>query len=211
MKRLTVLTSLLAVLSLALPVGVVFGQPQPAGVTTVFEQRFEAASPPTQGEVLQAVLDFAPGSWTPTHTHGGPVYVTVLEGEMTLRMGGADQKFRAGEGWIDNPDEPHAAGNDGTTAARIVATFVLPRGATPTIVAETGAQGDLPPGPTTVTQFRTEASGLPSPMDVVQRLIEFPPAASAAVHFHPGPNHVTVLDGELTVREEVGERTFNAL
>lgn len=210
MKRLIVLTGLLAVLGLVSTAGVAFGQP-PAGPTTVAEQRFEAANPPAQAEVLQVVLDFAPGSWTPVHTHGGPVYVTVLAGEVTLRMGGSDQKFGVGEGWIDNPDEPHAAGNDGAAAARVVATFVLPQGATPTIVAETGAAADLPPGPTTVAQFRTAASGLPSPMDVVQRLIEYAPGASGAAHSHPGPNHVTVLDGELTVREGQAERKVSAL
>jgi quercetin dioxygenase-like cupin family protein len=161
--------------------------------------------------VLQAVLDFAPGAWTPVHTHGGPAYVTVLEGEMTLRMGGADQTFRAGEGWIDNPDEPHAAGNEGATGARVLVTFVLPRGATPTTVVETGAQRELPPGPTTVVQFRTDASGLPSPLDAIQRLIEYPPASSGATHFHPGPNHITVLEGEFTVREGHAERKVGAL
>src|SRR3712207_9190559 len=100
---------------------------QQSGVTTPIEKRFQAADPPAQAEVLQAVLDFAPGAWTPVHTHGGPAYVTVLDGEMTLRMGGADQKFRAGAGWIDNPDEPHAAGNEGAIGARILVTFVLPR------------------------------------------------------------------------------------
>jgi quercetin dioxygenase-like cupin family protein len=210
MKRLSVLTSVLAVLSLALPAGVASGQPAPPGPTTVIEKRFEAVTPPAEAEVLQAVLDFAPGAWTPVHTHGGPVYVTVLEGEATLRMGGADQKFRAGEGWIDSPDEPHAAGND-AAGARVLATFVLPRGATPTIVAETGAQGDLPPGPTTVVQFRTDAPGLPGPMDAVQRLIEYPPASSGATHVHPGPNHITVLEGEFTVREGSAERKVGAL
>ena len=157
------------------------------------------------------VLEFTPGAWTPVHVHGGPAYVTVLEGEMTLRMAGADQKFAAGEGWIDNPDEPHAAGNEGAAPARLVATFVLPNGATPTTVVETGTQAVVPPGPTTFAQFRTDATGLPAPLDVVHRFIEYAPGASTAVHFHPGPNHVTVLEGELTVREPAAERKVNAL
>ncbi len=209
MKRLSGLTSLLAVLSLVLPARVALGQQ--AGVTTVIEKRFQAADPPADAEVLQVVLDFAPGAWTPVHVHGGPAYVTVLEGAMILRMAGMDQTFAAGEGWIDNPDEPHAAGNDGSAPARVAVTFVLPKGAPPTTVVETGTQAVVPPGPTTFVQFRTDAPGLAAPLDLVHRFIEYAPAASTAVHFHPGPNHVTVLEGELTVREGAAERKVNAL
>ncbi len=209
MRWLPVLTALVAALALVLPAPVALGQQ--ASAITMIERRFQAADPPAQAEVLQVILDFAPGAWTPVHVHGGPAYVTVLEGEMTLRMAGMDQTFAAGEGWIDNPDEPHAAGNEGAAPARLVVTFVLPKGATPTTVVETGTQAVVPPGPTTFAQFRTDAPGLPTPMDLVHRFIELAPGATAAAHSHPGPNHVTVLEGELTMREGTVERKVGAL
>jgi quercetin dioxygenase-like cupin family protein len=209
MKGFPVLMALVLVLTLVPPAPVALGQQ--ASVTTVIEKRFQAADPPAAAEVLQVVLDFAPGAWTPVHVHGGPAYVTVLEGEMTLRMAGMDQTFAAGEGWIDSPDEPHAAGNEGSVPARLVVTFVLPKGATPTTVVETGAQAVVPPGPTTFAQFRTDATGLPTPMDLVHRFIEYAPGASSAVHFHPGPNHVTVVEGTVTVRDAAAERKVDAL
>jgi quercetin dioxygenase-like cupin family protein len=184
---------------------------QPAGPTSPIEKRFQALDAPDQAEILQVVLEFAPGAWTPVHLHGGPAYVTVLEGELLLRQSGIEEKFSVGEGWIDNPDEPHAAGNEGTGPARAVATFVLPRGATPTTVVETGAQAELPPGPSTIAQFRTDASGLSGPRDLIHRVLDFNPGVSAARHYHPGPNFVTVLQGQVTIREADGERTVGAL
>jgi quercetin dioxygenase-like cupin family protein len=201
--------ALVVTAALSFPAHLALGQP--AGPTAPIEKRFQALDPPEQAEVLQVVLEFAPGSWTPVHVHGGPAYVTVLEGEMLLRMADTEEKFSVGEGWIDNPDEPHAAGNEGTVPARVVATFVLPRGATPTTVVGTGAQADLPPGPTTIAQFRTDASGLSGPRDLIHRVLEFNPGVSAARHYHPGPNFVTVLQGQVTIREDAGERTSGAL
>jgi quercetin dioxygenase-like cupin family protein len=198
MKQLSVLAVIAVSLTLGLQAQVALGN-QP-GVTTSVETRFQAADPPAEADLMQVVLDFAPGAWTPVHTHGAPVYVTVLSGEMTLRMSGMDQKFTAGQTWIDNPDEPHAAGNDGSAPARLVGTWVLPKGATPTTIVETGAQAVLPPGPTTVAQYRVGASGLPTPLDVVHRLVEVAPGASLPPHTHPGPNLVSVLEGDVTLQ-----------
>ena len=201
--------SVMALLSLALP-GMAFGQQPPGGVTTVVEKRFEFANPPAEAGVVQLVLDFAPGAWTPPHTHGGPGFVTVLEGEMTLRQGGAEEKFRPGEGWIDPPDVVHEAGNDTTANSRLVVAFVLPKGATPTTVQGTGAQAVAPPGPTTVAQMRMDAPSLPAQYDVVQRLTEAAPGATIPMHTHPGPNFAIALDGELTLIMEGMTRTVSA-
>ena len=209
MKQLSLIVVGLAALLLLLPTPIALGQ-QPAS-PTITEKRLEAADPPVQAEVMQVVLGFAPGDWTPTHTHGGDAYVMVLEGEVSLRMGDTIQKFKIGDGWIDSRDMPHAVGNEGAVPARVVVTFVLPKGATPTTVVATGAQSDLPPGPTTISQFKTEAPALPNPLDVIQRFIEYVPGASSAPHTHPGPNRVTVLEGELTVREGTEDRKVGAL
>jgi quercetin dioxygenase-like cupin family protein len=80
-----------------------------------------------------------------------------------------------------------------------VATFVLPTGATPTTVVESGATGTLPPGPTTVAQHRFDAPGLAVPLDVVQRLIEVQPGAVVPMHSHPGPTVVSGIQGSGTL------------
>ena len=70
MRWLPILTAIVVALTLVLPTRAALGQP--VGPTTVFEKRFQAGDPPALAEVLQLMLDFAPGSSTPVHTHGGP-------------------------------------------------------------------------------------------------------------------------------------------
>ena len=119
---------------------------------------------------------------------------------MTLRMGESTEKFGAGEGWIDSPDDPHAAGNEGPAPARLVASFVLPKGATPTTIVGTGTQAILPPGPTTVAQFSVDTLDLPSPLDVVHRVTDVAPGATVPMHTHPGPNVAMLLAGEVMLQ-----------
>ncbi len=53
----------------------------PPGPTMVYRTSFEATNPAPTFDLVNLVLDFAPGVWTPVHSHGGHGMVTVLEGE----------------------------------------------------------------------------------------------------------------------------------
>jgi quercetin dioxygenase-like cupin family protein len=75
------------------------------------------------------VIDFAPGAGAPPHFHGGPVVVTVLQGEITLQEKGREDVIRAGESWTENPGDIHAVVNRGTVNCRVVASMLLPKGA----------------------------------------------------------------------------------
>jgi hypothetical protein len=81
-------------------------------------------------------VDFPPGAWTPPHSHGGPVVVSVLEGEITERRPGLERKFGPGAGWTENPGDLHATGNDGPTKASLVTTILLRAGAELTTAQE---------------------------------------------------------------------------
>ena len=161
------------------------------------EQRFQADAPPAQAEIVFLVLELAPGVWLPLHTHPGPGDATVLDGTMTRRALGAESSYTVGEGWVDPTGVPHLAGNDNATPARIVATFVIPKGSTLTTLVETPAEGS--PGATTLAQQRFDAPGLPSPLDLVHRVLEVPPGAHMPPHSHPGPTVVSVLAGNGTL------------
>ena len=90
-----------------------------------------------QGDVVQLVLDFAAGAWTPLHTHGGIGVVTVIEGEITVRLeDGTETTYAVGEMWVEQPGEFAEVGNAGDAPARVVATFLLPEGAELTTVRE---------------------------------------------------------------------------
>jgi quercetin dioxygenase-like cupin family protein len=161
-------------------------------------------------EILR-VRDFAPGAWTPIHTHGGPVHVTVLEGELTLRVNGMDHVYKAGESWVELPgdDHPHAVGNRGTVKASGVATTLLPKGATETTNIGS-VSTPAPPGPTVVYEATYENVTMTGPFNVVHKVTDFPPGAFNALHHHGGPVLVIVLTGTLTIRHNDTIQTFAA-
>src|SRR5215510_614381 len=82
-----------------------------------------------------AITTDAAGAWTPVHKHSGPALITVLEGEMTLRQGGVDRVFKAGESWTEAAGQVHQAGNLSGARARVVSNYLVPSGAQVTTVA----------------------------------------------------------------------------
>jgi quercetin dioxygenase-like cupin family protein len=182
----------------------------PPGPTKIYEVRTPAKDAKGPFEVIQVVLDFAPGAWTPHHTHGGQTFNTVLEGELTLNENDTEQLFKAGEGWSDTPDQLHAAGNAGTENARLLVTFFLPAGAQLTTVHEQEGSNELPPGPTKIYEMKTQAKDVAAQFEVLQVVLDFAPGAWTPVHTHGGQTFNTVLEGELTLRENDTEQVFKA-
>ena len=95
----------------------------------VAESRFVVTNARTQADLVQLVVDFEPSAWTSLHTHGGQAINLVLEGEITLRHGGMDRPYKAGQSWTDGAGQVHAAGNIGSGKARLLTNFLLPKGA----------------------------------------------------------------------------------
>lgn len=109
----------------------------PPGPTTVVRATLEDQTLAEPFDLVQLVLDFAPGAWTPMHTHGGRGIVTVIEGEMTVRMeDGTETTYQVGEMWVEEPGEHAEVGNAGEAPARVVVAFLLPEGAELTTVRE---------------------------------------------------------------------------
>jgi quercetin dioxygenase-like cupin family protein len=101
--------------------------PRPSGTTRTDLQRYDLSIPGR--EVLQARVDFAPGSSFPRHTHPGEEIIYVIEGTLEYEL--------PGKGWVRLtrgdvlfvPDGGvHAARNLGTEPAAELATYVLEKG-----------------------------------------------------------------------------------
>jgi quercetin dioxygenase-like cupin family protein len=200
--------AVLFTLVLVAPALPAFGQA--TGVTLVVERRIEAAEPPPGAEISQSVLEFAPGAWTPLHSHGGASYNTVLAGEITLSMGGVDQTFTAGEGWIDQPCIPHRAGNRGTTNAQLVATFVVARDIPPSIILDPQEQHSARTNPMVLATHKLGAFNLSGPMDVIHRAVSMPPGSTVPAQTQPGPSIVSVLQGAVSIDIDGTTRTVTA-
>ena len=80
-------------------------------------------------DVVQVVQDFAPGAATPYHTHPGIVVVTVVAGEITFWVNGAETVYKTGESFVELPDQVAQARNAGTAPTRVMASLLIPPGA----------------------------------------------------------------------------------
>src|SRR5215208_2483454 len=68
--------------------------------------RFDVPNPPTQFDQVVLVLDWPPVSEFPSHATGGPVFVTVAEGEIWVRLAGmpaTEKRYRPGESFVETP------------------------------------------------------------------------------------------------------------
>lgn len=116
-----------AALVLLATVGPAASQPRPSGTTRTDLQRHDLSAPGR--EVLQARVDFAPGSSFPRHKHPGEEIIYVIEGTLEYEL--------PGKGWVTLtkgdvlfvPDGGvHAARNRGSAPAAELATYVLVKG-----------------------------------------------------------------------------------
>ena len=65
------------------------------------------AAPPGPYDELLLVVDLAPGTAFPDHAHGGPVFVSVVEGALWERSGGRETTLRAGETLYEETGRVH--------------------------------------------------------------------------------------------------------
>jgi len=105
------------------------GQASIPGPNVVSQAKYPLNVGSGEYDLMTAILDFPAGTGFANHKHGGNVLVSVVSGEMTLREKGTEKIVKAGESWTESPGNVHAVVNAGTTTARVVAVFLLPKGA----------------------------------------------------------------------------------
>ena len=105
------------------------GQAAIPGPTVVSQAKYPVTVGSGEYDLMASTLEFPVGAGFANHMHGGYVLVTVLSGEMTLREKGIEKIVKAGESWTESPGNVHAVVNAGPAAARLVAVFLLPKGA----------------------------------------------------------------------------------
>jgi quercetin dioxygenase-like cupin family protein len=98
--------------------------------------------------VVTTQVTVQPGAQIPWHTHHGPVFVTIAEGELTY-VGSEDcvgRRYAAGTAFVDpGHGHVHMAYNSGKTVARFVAMFFeVPDGTAPISIPATGPDCKTP-------------------------------------------------------------------
>lgn len=87
---------------------------------------------PTTGKanVTAMIVTLAPGEKTVLHRHGVPVFIHILDGEVTVDYGEHGTKaFKQGESFLEAMATAHAGMNLGTVPVRILAVYMGAEGA----------------------------------------------------------------------------------
>jgi quercetin dioxygenase-like cupin family protein len=80
-------------------------------------------------EVVQVRVDFAPGYFTPKHTHPGEEIVYVIEGTILYEVDGKPPvTLKAGDVLFIPARTIHAAKNVGSSSAEELATYIVEKG-----------------------------------------------------------------------------------
>ena len=80
-------------------------------------------------DLIAQVIDLPPGGMVPKHTHGGPVVVQVVSGQITLTDATGSKTVKAGGMFTENPGTVHSAANTGSVPARVAVSYLIPKGA----------------------------------------------------------------------------------
>jgi quercetin dioxygenase-like cupin family protein len=101
--------------------------PRPSGTSRTDLQRHDLSVP--GHEVLQARVDFAPGSSFPRHKHPGEEIIYVIEGTLDYELPGRGWvTLKKGDVLFVPAGGVHAARNLGSAPAAELATYVLEKG-----------------------------------------------------------------------------------
>ncbi len=128
------------------------GQTQAPGPLTLAQSRVDGLPITGPFDVVQNLLQFAPGACTGVHTHAGQVVVTVVDGTITARNPEGTQAYSAGQSFVEAATSPaHEACATASTNATIMVAYLLPKGspiADPSVAAPSSSPAaSAPPAP----------------------------------------------------------------
>ena len=205
MRRRTTLAILLLILAVILPLTV--AAEDPPAPTTRHQFRLDGLPITGPAEIFTHVFETLPGAQTPPHTHPGLLLGTVIEGELTMIIGGTEKAYKVGESFTEPPGVVAIAHNRGTVRSRVLGSMVMPKGVAPS-TAEPGAPPAASPAPTTFYVHRTDAVLPAGAYEVAHTVLDFVPGAQTPPHTHPGQVIGTVLAGEITFTTQGTTRVY---
>jgi quercetin dioxygenase-like cupin family protein len=120
--RVMAIAALIATTGLALHVA----QAQQVGARRTDLQRHDLSVPGR--EVLQTIVELAPGTTAPRHTHPGEEIIYVLEGTLEYQIDGKPVTVKPGDVLFVPAGTVHSVKNVGTTNGAELATYVVEKG-----------------------------------------------------------------------------------
>jgi quercetin dioxygenase-like cupin family protein len=87
-------------------------------------------------EIVSVTATIEPGGQTALHQHPVPVFVYILEGELTVKAeGGEARTYKAGEAFLEDVDHWHQGFNNTQQTGKILVVFMGEEGK-PTTIAK---------------------------------------------------------------------------
>jgi quercetin dioxygenase-like cupin family protein len=100
---------------------------QNSGITRTFVAKADVSVPNREGIVAR--VELTPGAAVGWHTHPGEELSYVTDGELTLVVAGQpSRKVLAGEGFVIPAGVVHNATNEGNSAMKAVAVYIVEKG-----------------------------------------------------------------------------------
>lgn len=158
-------------------------------------------------DLIQSILDFAPGAASVVHTHTSSNLATVLQGQVTVKMASGDKQASAGEALIEPLNQRVQAFNLGSGEAMVAVAFPVLHGAKPTAPVA-GQPAPATPNKTLYT-FTLASPNISGGYSLVQQVLDFAPGAQTLKHRHGGPGVITVIQGQVTLSTDGVEKTYN--
>jgi quercetin dioxygenase-like cupin family protein len=195
----------------------------PPGPVSHFATSFDVVDAPEHFEQVLSIIDFPGGAWTPSHTPGGALYMTVIQGQISTRSAGSEKTFQPGGTIALNNGDYVEVGNATSGSARVIATAILPMGA-PLTIDSAGFSNDAysgstqgsgvldsvvhTPRPTTVYHSAIAVERPAGVFAVAHVLLDLEPGVWTPQHIHGGQELVVVTSGEMTLQRHGESQMF---
>ena len=178
----------------------------PPGPVTKYRNVLQGQTATAPIDLIQSIIDFAPGAASVVHTHKSSNLATVLQGQITVKMPSGDKQASAGNALVEPLNQSVQAFNLGSAEAMVVAAFPVLHGTKPT--AQVAGQPAPATPNKTLYSYTLDSLTLTGGYSVIQQVLDFAPGAQTLKHRHGGPGVVTVIKGQVTLNVDGTEKTY---
>jgi quercetin dioxygenase-like cupin family protein len=178
----------------------------PPGPVVKYRNMLPGQSATAPIDLIQSIIDFAPGAASAVHEHTSPNLATVLMGQVTVKTPSGDKEAAAGEALVEPLNEPVQALNPGTGEAMVAVAFPVMHGSKPTSAVAGQPTPAIPNK--TLYSFTLASPSISGGYSLIQQVLDFAPGSQTLKHHHGGPGVITVIQGEVTLSSDGVEKTY---
>jgi quercetin dioxygenase-like cupin family protein len=178
----------------------------PPGPVVKYRNMLPGQSSTTSIDLIQTIIDFAPGAASTVHMHTSSNLATVLMGQITVKTPSGDKQASAGEALVEPLNQPVQALNTGSGETMVAVAYPVAHGAKPTTQVA-GRPAPATPNKT-LYSFTLASLSISGPYGVIQQVLDFAPGSQTLKHHHGGPGVITVIQGEVTLSTDGVEKTY---